>query len=175
MATSTIRTEIASTIVKDFLAAVIVHSEFCARLTAAAIEAFEEASPKGMCGKHLVAYLPKAFLMELSAVMRLRHWELGGIRDHIEAGLPSSQDATRELSARAAKGPEEFVGPQADLLSRRVFEFWISRFSWSGVETLGADLVVHGLDDDLLINTIADFLWSNRDALSSSSTDTSFI
>jgi hypothetical protein len=103
--------------------------------------------------------------LDLGAAIELLWWERCGIRDHIAAGLPCFADALKELATRAGKEPQEFADQQITSLSDRVLQFWMVNFSQNGLETLGTDILIRGMEEDEFAQLIADFVWQNRDCL----------
>jgi hypothetical protein len=110
--------------------------------------------------------LPPAFLLELSAVLELRLWELQGLRSYLDADLPTSREAAHALANRAKKGPAEFEGPDAAPLSVRVLHVWMEAFAFDGPDFLHADLIVRDVDEDAFIDVLSEFVWRHRHDIS---------
>lgn len=117
-------------------------------------------SSVGFCGKSL--NVPAAFLMELAAVLQLREWERQGVLKHLIVSLPPYAQAANDLAARTKLGPNEFQGPNAIRLSMLVNGVWIERFAWDGPSMLQADIVFGNVNDEVLIEQLADFIWRNH-------------
>jgi hypothetical protein len=66
--------------------------------------------------------LPAAALLELAAVLELGLWEEQGLRDYLDVDLPSYREAADALASRCVRGSEEFEGPEAAPVSRRVLQ-----------------------------------------------------
>jgi hypothetical protein len=106
--------------------------------------------------------LPAGFLLDLGAVIQLALWEDAGLTVHIEAGLPTSDVAAKELERRAKLGPSAFATVTRLDLWFKVKEIWAEHFAWQGEEMFGAEIALARIDDDVLVNALADFLWRNR-------------
>jgi hypothetical protein len=140
--------------------AVIRNAQRRADLTAATLEA------TGLF-KSDPCRLPAAFLLELSAVLELGLWERQGLRAYLDTDLPTFREAADALARRAAKGPAEFDGSNAALLSKHVLQAWMDHFAWEGPDLLHADFVLGDVDEDQLAQVLADFVWQHRRELSS--------
>jgi hypothetical protein len=97
--------------------------------------------------------------------MQLCLWESAGLVFHTEGGLPSADAAGKDLERRAKLGPSEFEDVSRLDLWRKVNVFWTDNFAWDGPHFLGAEVAVDHPDDDLLVEPLANFLWTNRRAL----------
>jgi hypothetical protein len=109
--------------------------------------------------------LPGWFLLELGAALRLWIWEHSGISTHRDAGLPHAGEALRAVfhRLRVAAGKE---AADADTpLSRAVMALFVEHFAWSGQQDLDADFLLGEADEDDLVDTLADLLWTHRKAL----------
>jgi hypothetical protein len=137
------------------LAAVVRQAHRQAELTAAVLKAWGLAEGKA-------SPLPAGFLLELGAVLELGLWERQGVRPYLTADLPSYREAADELGARASKGPVEFEVPGSVRLWPQVLRVWLEQFAWDGPEALGADLLVGQVDEDALVDVLAEFLWQHR-------------
>jgi len=109
--------------------------------------------------------LSVGFLLELGAVMQLVLWESAGLTFHTEAGLPSADAAGKDLERRAKLGLSEFEDAIRLHLWRRVNAFWIEHCAWDAQHLLGAEVAVDHTEKDLLVERLANFLWTNRRAL----------
>jgi hypothetical protein len=105
--------------------------------------------------------LPKMFLLDLAAVLRMMEWERVGINLHLQAGLPCGSQALDDLMA-AAVG---HAGPGAEYLKTlryRLAVLFFQSFAWvAGIE-LGADVTLEPADGDVFLEGLADFLWACR-------------
>jgi hypothetical protein len=109
--------------------------------------------------------LPTGFLFELGAVVQLVMWESAGLAVHVEAGLPTADTAGKDLERRAKLGPSEFADVTRLALWQKVNLVWVQHFGWQGEETYGAEIALVQADDDLLVDALAEFLWTNRNRL----------
>ena len=107
---------------------------------------------------------PAAFLLEMAALLELRHWEQEGLRQHLDVDLPSYQEAADDFVARCKKGPEEFKGA-APPLSMKVLRVWLENFAWDGPGKFGANVVLAVADTEEFLNLLADFVWTHRHEL----------
>ena len=107
--------------------------------------------------------LPCYVLVFLAAALRLWVWEQGGLFAHRDAGLPSADEAVRDLS-QALLAPDALADKEmaARRLLRRVLCVFAARLAWGGRALLGADLELGEAEEDALVDALADFLWANR-------------
>ena len=66
-----------------------------------------------------------AFLLELTAVIRIHIWELAQIKDVIDPTLPSFNDAYAELLDRLRSQPERFLRGETPCLNRVLDCWWL--------------------------------------------------
>lgn len=102
--------------------------------------------------------LPPEMLLGLGLAVRLRRWELQGVRLHLEAGIPSSTEVldrvTSECSGSALFGFVEGIYP-------KTLQIYRESFLWSGQDCdLNVDLALVAQEDDEFIDAVADFLLS---------------
>lgn len=138
--------------------AIVRHARRMADLTAATMDA------TGLLPQRPVS-LPAGFLLELGAVLQLRLWERQGLRQHLDADLPTFRLAADHLAARASRGPSEFEGPEAAPLSQRVLRAWMEHFAWEGPCLLEADIVVGPVNEDQFAEAMAEFVWNHQEEL----------
>ena len=102
-------------------------------------------------------------LVGLAAALRLRAWEQSGLRAHQEAGLPTADEALREVfRAITAPAPLSEKEQAARQLGTQVLGVLIRRLAWNGRTLLDADLELGEADEDTLVDALALFLWENR-------------
>jgi hypothetical protein len=105
--------------------------------------------------------LPAAFLLGLGIALRMTLWEVRGIRVHLDAGLPNAQVVRRTACADpSAPVDDAFVAS----LWNRVLDLTLRRFAWQGPEIVSADVLVGNVDEDLLVEAFARFVWERRHA-----------
>jgi hypothetical protein len=103
--------------------------------------------------------LPETMLLGLGAALRMWTWEDAGIQIHREAGLPCAWAAVRDVflslvdSEAAARTVE---------LPARVTALFIDRFAWGAAAQLDATVLLGDVDNDGLIDAVAEFLWRHR-------------
>jgi hypothetical protein len=144
--------------------------------------------PDGRCCDHRGAL----YLADLAAAIILETWETQGFRGHIEAGLPTADEARQvvarncaenchpEIAGRPAQTidnmrrlsvdnsrPDSVLIPKVDMdrLAMRVLVFWLKRFGWTSFEYFDADIAISGELDDAFVDRIAEFLWRHRHTL----------
>ena len=119
----------------------------------------------GACKDSEEIQVPGAALLELAAVLELGVWERCGIRPQLVVDVPSYREAAEQFAARCMKGADEFKGEDATPLARRVLLVWIEHFAWDGPDTLGAEIVLGDVDEDRLVEVLAEFVWRHRHEL----------
>jgi hypothetical protein len=107
--------------------------------------------------------LPAGLLLNLGAAARLLEWEQAGITIHLDAGLPCARDAARRIFLEAVPVDGEARGPEP-WLSEAVFRLTIDRFAWTGRTDLQAEIRLDFPDEDVLVEALAQFLWTHRHA-----------
>ncbi len=111
-------------------------------------------------------YLPGEFLLELAAVLQRGHWEQSGLTDSIGENLSSAQDDMRRLFDRLIHQPDSFQDGEGAVenarLSKQTLRLWLERCAWAGPEMLESDVVLGDLDDDELVERLAEVLWAHR-------------
>jgi hypothetical protein len=148
--------------VPDFVVtAVIRNAEFQAELTVAFLDATELAC-KPRDGQPRPCGLPADTLLELGAVLQLKYWELHGFRPCLPEELPTFREAAIALAKRATERANDGKRPPSEELSQQVCSVWLRHFAWDGRESLQADMVLDDVDEDKLVDAMADFLWSHR-------------
>lgn len=103
--------------------------------------------------------LPANFLLGLGAALRLLTWEQQGIQVHREAGLPSAREALRD-AFHAVTDPEAATRTQR--LTARVLRLFVEHFAWNGRLELDAEVTLGEAEEELVLDTLADFLWAHR-------------
>ncbi len=134
---------------------VVQQAAYDAGLTAHALAVVGLASPPGKTRS-----LPREFLLELGAALRLMVWELDGL-DLQELGLPTAQDAITGAFLGAVQQIRDPSYP-ASSLSRTVLEITIERFAWAGPRELQAEIMFETPDEDALVEAMARLLWDHR-------------
>lgn len=103
--------------------------------------------------------LPPGFMSALAAALQLVAWEQRGVFIHRDIGLPSADDAVL-LIFRSYQ--ESDTHPACAHLQHEVFQLFVQRFAWAGRSDLDADIVLDDLEEDVLVDALADFLWARR-------------
>ena len=147
----------------DVQAAVVLFSERQAGFAVALLHTL--VTEAGRRGDSMdVQGLPLGFLMELGAIMQLQMWERSGVRPLLPTELPTVAVAAGELNARVQADPTEFARAESAVLSRRLLNVWMEHFSWTAPVALGVDIVIGRVDEDALVETVAQLLWNYRRA-----------
>jgi hypothetical protein len=108
--------------------------------------------------------LPRDFLLELGAAMRLLSWERDGLVVH-ESGLPTGRDAFLQAFSSLLDTIQDLSSPApASSLHRDVFRVTFERLAWVGPRDLHAEIVLDLPDEDALVEAMARFLWDRRRA-----------
>lgn len=146
--------------VVEVLAAHVGDAEYMAVLTARVLDQWYEA-----WGRKTPLPLPLEFLLELSAVIRIAVWQHAGLTDAMGAGFPAWQELLEQLLARLFNDPTSFSCDPLRCpapLSKRVTSLWFNHCSWTATSLVGTDIVVHAVDEELLLDALADVLWKHR-------------
>jgi hypothetical protein len=135
------------------------NGHFNASLVGHFLEANGLIPPRTARGREPVSF-PREFLLELAAVLRLAWWEHLGLKDYLPAQQQSAAEALSDLYQRwSADLPQTVRAPTLPVLHT-----WFSRFAWSGLEELHADIVLEETKEQELLEALADFLWEHRHA-----------
>jgi hypothetical protein len=139
-------------------------AEYMASLVIAFLEGLGMLPPRGQRRPNPVG-LPAEFLLELAAVLRIAAWERAGLRDSLCRGLPPAEEALDDLFRRyvpvaGLEQPER----RSSTLAMDVFKISLSRLAWEARGALRTDVVLDRPADDLLLESMADFLWEHRRA-----------
>lgn len=101
----------------------------------------------------------RAGLLALDAALRLLDWEARGVSAHRAAGLPDAESA---LNAAV----ESFLGrTDADSARRTgiaVLAVFAERMAWGAGRELAAQMELGEVDEDALVDALADLIWQTR-------------
>jgi hypothetical protein len=100
-------------------------------------------------------------LLDLGALLLLATWDRSGVNRFLPADTPSFDDASRAFQQRlddAAVGKFE----KNDHLHQEVFKAWLTSVAWEGPVELQADFAVGEIDEDALVDAIAELIWPHR-------------
>jgi hypothetical protein len=106
---------------------------------------------------------PPGILLDLGAVVRLRRWEAAGCAVHVEAGFPTARGALHHVISiliKAAENRESLT--TAGTLSQAVTGLMVTRLAWTARSELGSDVELDITDEEALVESLAQFLWSHR-------------
>jgi hypothetical protein len=104
-------------------------------------------------------HLPAEFLLGLGASLRLLSWESEGIDVHRTAGLPAGHDALLDVFRSVTDAGAAVRNRQ---LPACVLALSCANFAWAGPIELNVDVTLDPADEELALEALADFLWSNR-------------
>jgi hypothetical protein len=114
------------------------------------------------------ASFPRGFLAELAAILRIALWQRGGLPADLENAFPPAAELLEQLIRGFIADPLSFVstasGDRHGLRSQ-VESIWLARCAWTAPSELAADVWLGDIDEDLLVNALAEFLWTNRHKL----------
>lgn len=143
------------------LDAIRQHAEWVATLIGEYLLALSRAAE--IAGTKISTWkLPRAAILELGAILQLKYWEDQGIRCWLPASVPSYDQAAKNLIKSVTENPEQFYQQPDTPLSRLVLFTFLDRIHWSGSPLLQTNLVIGDIDEDLLIEGLAQLLWQNR-------------
>jgi hypothetical protein len=97
------------------------------------------------------------FLVHLAAGLRLLYWDQRGFQFHRDAGLPDGRQTVND-AFRLYRDLDHDPTP----LLNAVVGLYVDRLAWHGPSELGTDVVLDEPDEDMLLDSLADFLWENR-------------
>jgi hypothetical protein len=137
------------------IAAFIRDAERMADLTADFLDQLGFAPHDNQCGWN------SAFLLELMAVLRIRNWELAGIKVAIDPSLPTFAAAYAELVERLQSQPERFLRGETPYLNC-VIECWWLQCAHPNRPILQIDVAMKGVDRKHLLTNVAQLLWRLR-------------
>ena len=98
--------------------------------------------------------------MRLAAALRIVVWEAQGLRPHLDAGLPDSDNAIHDAYF---PDPGSDV-PPGKLMSQLIAQL-MARLAWGASPILGADVVLGDMDDGAhedALDCLANLLWTQR-------------
>jgi hypothetical protein len=101
--------------------------------------------------------LPERFLRYLAVALRLLNWEAQGFSFHREDGLPAA-DEVIDAAFRSLNDPKA----EPTELCIRVMRLSVEKLAWHAPTELGADVSLGEAEEELLLEALADFLWTNR-------------
>jgi hypothetical protein len=105
---------------------------------------------------------PAWFLVELAAALRIWLWEANGLRIHLDAGLAPARELLLGVFCRAKEVANGHASSNATPLMNRVLGLSVDRLAWSARRDLGADVVLGEADEDILVETLANLIWTHR-------------
>jgi len=142
----------------DLVTALRIEASHDAEMVAGFLDVFCKTSA-GQCLTDNPERLTRDFLLALAAAMRLYRWEMSGVLTHLQTGLPSAHEALVDVwrSNIDAEAAARMAG-----LPRKVHSLFEGHFAWASGEELRADVAIGDVENEKLLEAIADFLWENR-------------
>lgn len=104
--------------------------------------------------------LPPGYLLELGAALQLGYWEQQGIS--LPPGAPNAKEAMGGLVAKVYDDPTGFSCIADAELAWRVLAIWLKSFSWEAQTVLEADLTISEVNEDAVVEALAQLLWRHR-------------
>jgi hypothetical protein len=104
-----------------------------------------------------------AYVAELRVVVQLHVWERSGTVAAAAVGVPAASDMIASLICQMKESREEYI--RSDDLAPAVgamFLWWNEHCARHGPEHLGADVLVRGGVADVMIDELAQLVWSLR-------------
>ena len=144
---------------EPFVRAIVQHAERLACLTAACLKSIEFFQTKPI-------RLSEAFLLELAAMIELVFWERWDLCRQLPVDLPTSREAADQLMDRCKKGATAFEDPNDTPLHHRMLRVWREHFAWDAWQHLETEILIGEVDEDEIVDVMANFLWENRHELS---------
>ena len=143
--------------VPQFLAFVIREAEHQASLACAFMRALHDLAGPG--DDPPPVRLTRADMFKAAAYMRIRQWELSGLRAHLTDPLPPADEILHDL-LREPGTTERFDG---DGLARVVTRAAWTRLAWETVPEAGAEVAVeHRAPPERAADVLAALLWRFR-------------
>ncbi len=107
--------------------------------------------------------LPRAFLLQIAAAVRISDWELSGVAQKPLAELPSSEEVLASAFTSLGELLSGALNSEPDpTTAKEVFIAWHRNFALNGPRDLGVNVVVDGIAPRESMELIADFLWRFR-------------
>jgi hypothetical protein len=119
---------------------------------------FDRLHPESGIAGRWKGLFPAAFLLNLTAALRLLSWEENR-QIKPEFGLPRGADYLSEVMHNMAKPATE------PLLFRRLLQIFVEAFVWSARAEIGGNVSLDAQLEDDLADKIAAFLWNHRNDL----------
>jgi len=106
--------------------------------------------------------LPAGFLLGLAAILRVIVWEDQGILIHLESGLPDARQLLRDLFTPVFRNAIDDLIRFGFGVWYWVLELRTTRMAWGGANMIGADVLVGEVNEEIFVETLAQFLWVHR-------------
>jgi hypothetical protein len=107
---------------------------------------------------------PAEFLLELAAIVRIAAWQQAGLAADLGT-FPPAQELLENLIRQFLADPMSFELEAPAVrrgLGSQVVSTWIARCAWKGPSETGADVWLGEIDEGLLLELMADFLYEIR-------------
>lgn len=105
-------------------------------------------------------YTPRG-LLALDAALRLWDWEARGVTAHRAAGLPDAESALNlAIAFLAGRSEDGYLGRRLGIGILAVFA---ERLAWGAGQELAAQVELGEIDDEALVEALAQLLWDRRE------------
>jgi hypothetical protein len=111
------------------------------------------------------ACFPMEFPFELAAILRIAAWQRAGLAADLSDAFPPARELLEDLIRRFIADPLSFNAPAVPRLCAQVVSIWIAHCAWDSPSETGADVWLSEIDNDLLHDAMADFLYEIRNLL----------
>ena len=108
---------------------------------------------------------PTEFLVELGSILCIARWQESGVLSEASSEFPPWSELFNDLVERFCDEPLSLCRDQSyksTPLDRQVVDFWFRHCSWSAPTKLGVDVAVPPIDNDGLLDELANFFWKFR-------------
>ena len=145
--------------VVEYVAAMCRHAQESAALVGHFLTALRK-----LMGLRKPIQFPGPFLMELAAILRIRHWQSSAALAELAAEFEHHDELLDQMFRRFMDDPLQFCRPTTPEhcpLYHRVLQIWLRRCAWYGMAEVGTDvMVIDSVDDDELLAQMAMLLAS---------------
>jgi hypothetical protein len=125
-------------------------------------EIFKQLNPTVPAAQRI---FPRSFLLNLCTGVWLLYWEDHGISIHVEAGLPPAMQVLSETFAGFRPNDDADRWSRAVQLAYNVTWLFAEHIAWHGHAEVGGEFVVGEVNEDVLLESLAQLLWHHRHAL----------
>jgi hypothetical protein len=109
--------------------------------------------------------LPRAFYIELSAILRISEWQSSTCLKQLGNSFEDAETLWNDLVRRVMENTVQFESAHEDFalqLSRKTLSVYVSQCSATAWNDLGVDVAINSHFNDDFLELMAEFLWANR-------------